>query len=128
MVEITNGQITLTVTTGAFKSFYKDCGFAILSTAGGNEDPEVGSTHLSDENCQAEDSSQEENTEEDDEPSYDDEPYEDSEDEEVDLSEIPLSEMNFEQLQEYADQLGINRSGVRSKKELRSLIRQHNAG
>ena len=41
-----------------------------------------------------------------------------------DLSEIPLNEMGFGQLCEYADQLGLNREGVRSKRELRALIRE----
>lgn len=118
MVEITNGQITLTVTKGAFKSFYADCGFAILSHAGVCEDPEVGNTHLGDEKHEDENPSQEENTEEE---TDDDELDED----EVDLSEIPLSDMSFDQLQEYADQLDIDHTGVRSKKELRALIRQY---
>ena len=49
-----------------------------------------------------------------------------SEDEEqVDLSEIPLSEMDFYQLSDYADQLGLDHRGIRSKKELRLQIKQH---
>lgn len=46
-------------------------------------------------------------------------------DEEVDLSEIPLSEMDFYQLRDYADQLGLDHKGLRSKKELRALIKSN---
>jgi hypothetical protein len=62
--------------------------------------------------------------------SADDTEDEDEEDEEdteesVDLSEIPLGEMSFDQLNEYADQLELDHDGIRSKKELRALIREH---
>ena len=50
------------------------------------------------------------------------------EDEPVDYSEIPLSELGFEELCDYADQLGIDLDGIRSKKGLRALIKQHREG
>ena len=43
----------------------------------------------------------------------------------MNLSEIPLSEMDFYQLQDYAEQLGLDYEGIRSKKELRALIRNN---
>lgn len=52
-----------------------------------------------------------------------DESLDDEDEEYEDLSEIPLNEMGFGQLCEYADQLGLNREGIRSKRELRALIR-----
>lgn len=53
-----------------------------------------------------------------------DEALDDEDEEYEDLSEIPLNEMGFGQLCEYADQLGLNREGIRSKRELRALIRE----
>ena len=41
------------------------------------------------------------------------------------MSEIPLGEMSFDQLNEYADQLELEHDGIRSKKELRAIIREH---
>lgn len=41
------------------------------------------------------------------------------------LSEIPLSEMTFQQLQEYAKEIGLSANGYTSKKMLREAIAQH---
>ena len=116
MLRITNGSVTLTVTKGAFNNYYKHCGFQIENHAEGAELERVVTTQP---NYTAEylgDSSQVENEKKSDD-------YE--EDEEIELSEIPLSEMSFEQLNEYADQLGLEHEGIRSKKELRAMIRSY---
>ena len=117
MITITNGQITLTVPNSAYRAMYKTAGFhpicdeeRVVTPADTFPAPEkeTPSTDIStDETDESEDS-------------YD-EPYDD----EVDLSEIPLSEMDFYQLCDYADQLGLDRKGLRSKKELRVLIRNN---
>lgn len=41
----------------------------------------------------------------------------------VDLSEIPLSQMTDKQLRAYADQLGVDLTGVTSRKAVRAKIR-----
>lgn len=116
MLRITNGSVTLTVTKGAFNNYYKHCGFQIENRAEGAELEGVVTTQP---NYTAEylgDSPQVKTDEDSDD-------YED--DEEIELSEIPLSEMSFEQLNEYADQLGLEHEGIRSKKELRATIRNY---
>ena len=123
MLRITNGVTTLMVSRGAYECMYKSAGFRPL------EDEEVSSElgvdtyppapempHL-DDSAQDEEDVLEDDELEDDEEEEDDEP--------VDYSEIPLSELGFEELCDYADQLGIDHDGIRSKKELRLLIKQH---
>lgn len=118
MLRITNGGNTLMVTRGAFNGFYKARGFHIVEAT---ESPEKGtgvSIHPEPENGHSGQPSQlkmgRKAVEE-----------EEGEEEELDLSEIPLGEMTFDQLEEYADELEIDHDGVRSKKELRALIREH---
>ncbi len=127
MVRITNGVMTLRVTRQSFLSQYQPCGFRLLDVsevASGEElygnSPESVNEHLGeisqeerDETAEVADLDSEETAEgEEDE-------------EEIDLSEIPISEMDYYQLCTYADQLGLDRTGLRSKKELRQLIRDN---
>lgn len=116
MLRITNGSVTLTVTKGAFINYYKHCGFQIENHSDGAELEGVVTTQP---NYTAEylgDSPQVKN-------GGDSDDYE--EDGEIELSEIPLSEMSFDQLNDYADKLGLDHESIRSKKELRMLIRKH---
>lgn len=120
MLQVTNGVVTITVTKGAFKSFYENNGFHVVNGENGHEDVEGVFTYSDYETGHCEDSSQQkmwQNTD-------DSEDDEDGDDEDViDLSEIPLGEMSFDQLNEYADQLELDHEGIRSKKELRAIIR-----
>lgn len=120
MIQITNGQITLTVPSSAFHQIYRDSGFRVL---GGEEHSEASAETFPtlDEKTPEEQNLVEET--EDLAKSHATEKFYDED--EVDLSEIPLSEMDFYQLCAYADQLGIDRRGIRSKKELRALIRNN---
>lgn len=116
MVRIINGNLTLTVPNSAYELIYKSCGFCLLA----DEEAVVATNDTlpttSEKDAGREDFVEEnENTEE--ESEY--------EEEEVNLSEIPLSEMDFYQLQSYADQLGLDHEGIRSKRELRALIRNN---
>ena len=52
-------------------------------------------------------------------------PEENTDDAGSGLSEIPLSEMTFQQLQEYAKEIGLSANGYTSKKMLREAIAQH---
>ena len=118
MITITNGQMTLTVPNASYRGFFVASGFHPLADqehvvapddslpTQDEETPE--SAILDEETDESEDVSEAE-----------------AENEEIDLSEIPLSEMDFYQLCDYADQLGIDRQGIRSKKELRALIRNN---
>lgn len=120
MVKITNGKLTLTVTRGAYVGYYMRHGFAILSDEGASFPSEGVTTQPIPENTEEDDFSQEEDADSD--------PGEPAAEPEPDLSEIPLSEMGFGMLQDYADQLGLDYGGLRSKKELRALIRNHLKG
>lgn len=116
MITITNGQMTLTVPNASYRGFFAASGFHPLADQEhvvapndnlpiqDEETPE--SAILDEETDKSEDVSEAE-----------------AENEGVDLSEIPLGEMDFYQLSDYADQLGLDHKGIRSKKELRALIR-----
>ena len=119
MIQVTNGVVTVTVTKGAFNSYYKHRGFRALDNDIVCENSGVVISHDYERTGNTGDSSQQrmDDSDEYDEPDVDGD--------EVDLSEIPLGEMSFYQLSNYADQLELNHDGIRSKKELRSLIRKH---
>lgn len=113
MIQIKKDNTILQVTKGAYRNFYQALGYRIVR---GSQMPEISggvNTHGDEENQHLEDSTQPEMAE----AEY--------EDEELDLSEIPLTQMSVDQLCAYADQLGLDREGIRSKKELRALIRDH---
>lgn len=121
MLRITNGVTTLMVSRGAYECMYKPAGFrpledeAVTSELGvDNYPPATEMPHLDDSAQDEEDGLEDDELEDEEE---DDEP--------VDYSEIPLSELGFEELCDYADQLGIDHDGIRSKKELRLLIKRH---
>lgn len=147
MITITNGLVTLRVTRGAYEGYFKDKNFSIQNSAQSGEksgqnftyppeksaeegeifqaetdedEPDAGNSPEPNEDPEVEGegpSEEDENSPEEDETD-DDEDY-------VPLSEIPLGEMKFEQLSDYADELGLDHDGVRSKKELRAIIRDH---
>lgn len=121
MIRITNGVQTLLVTDGAYECIYRDAGFRPLESSPAISDTGVDTYPPISEMPHLEDSVQ------DDEDKAEDDEAED-EDEPVDYSEIPLSELGFDELCDYADQLGIDRDGIRSKKELRALIKQRREG
>lgn len=125
MLQVTNGAVTLTVTKGAFKSFYAPNGFHAVDGEDGHEEAGVVTTHPTPETGHSGHSSQQELRQSVDDTEDEDEDGEEDTEESVDLSEIPLGEMSFDQLNEYADQLELDHDGIRSKKELRALIREH---
>lgn len=125
MLQVTNGTVTLMVTKGAFKSFYEPNGFHAVDGEDGHEEVRVVITHPTPETGHSGHSSQQELRQSVDDTEDDDEDEEEDTEESVDLSEIPLGEMSFDQLEEYADQLELDHDGIRSKKELRALIREH---
>lgn len=97
MVKIKNGDKVMTVTRGAYNSIFKDMGFIMVHEA---KTPKT----------------------------FDEDAEEDTEgaemEEETQLEEKPLSEMNFNELKEYASQLGIPTAGMRTRKELKEAIQQ----
>lgn len=125
MLQVTNGVVTLTVTKGAFKSFYEHNGFHTVDGADGTEEAGVVTTHPTPGTVYSGDSSQQKIVEDTEDAENEADGDEDDTEDDVDLSEIPLGEMSFDQLNDYADQLELDHEGIRSKKELRALIREH---
>lgn len=129
MITITNGVNTFTVSHGAYRSIYAAAGYHPVRVKGAKSPLEPlgnmiktagelgleGTEGIPDQEIET--GSSQNATQEDEALDDEDEEYED-------LSEIPLNEMGFGQLCEYADQLGLNREGIRSKRELRALIRE----
>lgn len=124
MVTITNGNLTLMVTPGAFRDVYSAQGFKEISNVSHNTqktlskapvtqggivsgvDPENASDELPEPLESAPDSKAEKQLSRKEE-----------------LSEIPLNEMTPEQLREYAKLLGVNLKGLRSKTAVKDKIR-----
>lgn len=119
MLRITNGVITINVTDGAYEEYYQYCGFEVVGSPERPETREEVNTSPAPDSEHFEDSPQSKTDEDD---SYDDE---DEELEDEDLSQIPLSEMTVDQLKQYADELGIDYSGIKYKKDLRELIKDN---
>lgn len=119
MLRITNGTITLDVTDGAYDAYYQFCGFEVVGATERPEEREEVLTSPAPDSGHFEDSPQPK-TDEDDSDEADDEELDDE-----DLSEIPLSEMTVDQLKQYADELGLDYTDIKYKKELRNLIREH---
>lgn len=120
MITITNGQMTLTVPNSAYHLIYEASGFHPLEDEKSVAAP-ADTFPTFDDETPREDVSFEET--DDSGESYVDEA--ETMEETVDLSEIPLGEMDFYQLSDYADQLGLDHRGIRSKKELRALIKNN---
>lgn len=125
MLQVTNGVVTLTVTKGAFKSFYEHNGFHTVDGEDGHGEAGVVTTHPAPETGHTGHSSQQELRQDTDATEDEDGDEEEDTEESIDLSEIPLGEMSFDQLNDYADQLELDHDGIRSKRELRALIREH---
>lgn len=118
MLKITNGIVTLSVTSGAYKDVYALQGFQIVTsratetpqiepeTQGGNL-PEVTPEDVSEDKSDAPEDTLASETPE----------------AVTDLSEIPLGEMNSEQLRAYAKELGVDLKGMTSKKAVREKIK-----
>ncbi len=136
MLQITDGRVTLTVTKGAFKGYYEKNGFRVLSpkiapqsdvTSEGVNIPPSPENEFSDEISQpesAESDAPDESSEKELMNPDEGESMEPDEEEPIDLSEIPLGEMSLNQLNAYADQLGLPHEDDLTKKELRALIRK----
>lgn len=122
MIRITNGRITLEVSQSAFETMFKPAGFVL---EGSSLSPEVTGGSNTPEDFRLPHLGQQEDEEEDSEEPEPEESEEDEEEQPVDYSEVPLSELGYEELCDYADQLGLYREGIRSKKELRGIIREH---
>lgn len=114
MIHIKKGNTELTVSRGAYRSFYEKCGFTILGTP---DVPETNEPTVTHETVHPEKSTVLAHSR------VREEVHEDPAEPSVDYAEIPLSELTYDQLCEYADQLGLDRTGIKSAKGLRALIK-----
>lgn len=92
MIKIKRGTHELEVTQGAFKSIFAPAGYTMVE-----QPAKALETPEGDEELELEEEQQE-------------------------LSEKPLSEMSFNELKEYAEQLGIQTSGMRTHQQLKRAI------
>ena len=123
MIKIKRGDSVLTVTTGAYKSYYKHLGYEPVGVAKNSENLDQENTHSHEDSQQLEDSTQLTEDEDDSTDEEEEDFTEEEEEEEVDLSEIPLGEMDLDQLHAYAEELGLEHEEITSKKKLRAIIR-----
>lgn len=132
MIQVKRGNSLLTVTRGAYLSYYKRLGYEPVDAAEQPENKGEETTQPPEDSQLSGDSTQPKSAEESDEQDIDGDEDETDDEEssgtEVDLSEIPLSELSHSQLFEYADQLGLDYEGTPSRKELLELVRTHLKG
>lgn len=112
MLYVTNGSVTIRVTNGAYKNFYKPRGFYTVNAPKCGEAPEREISQPHDKAGSLGNFPQQKI----------DSP--DSEVSEPELAEIPLSQMSLSQLKAYADQLGVDHEGLTTRKEFRIEIRK----
>ena len=122
MIRITNGRMSLEVSWSAFKTMFEPAGFVL---EGSSLSPEADGGSNTPDDFRLPHLGQQEDEEEDSEEPEPEESEDDEEEQPIDYSEVPLSELGYDELCDYADQLGLNREGIRSKKELRGIIREH---
>lgn len=129
MIKITNGHRAIRVTQGAYESYFKHLGYRPVGVPETPENPDKENAHGDPEMPVPEDSNESSVGEGDsgdpDEENPEEEASEDEYEYEEDLSEIPLGEMKLSQLIAYAEQLGLDHDGSPTKKEMRTLIRNH---
>ena len=116
MVKITNGEKTLTVTQGAYNSVYAPNGWQKIEPAA--EPTEMSSNTQTDSGVKLSEP-EDKNTTEDNFVQEND----DSEINSEELSKIPLTDMNSSQLKAYANKLGVDIKGVKSRKVVIERIR-----
>lgn len=136
MVVIKKRNRVYRVSIGAYNNQFKHLGYKIVGSDEETEKTERNDLEkfekaksqdeeIADEFEQENDSETDEDTDpEDDEETDEDEEDEDESEDEDDLSEKPLSKMNMQELEEYAERLGVETDGLRSKKEIREAIKK----
>lgn len=122
MAKIHKGSQTLEVTKGAYRAIYAPLGWSLEASV----EPTQAELPEGEENSsttppeQPQNDSQQESEDFEAEDEYQDEG---TSEELEELSEKPLSEMSFDELKQYASELGLEYIGIRSKRELRALIK-----
>lgn len=139
MVKIRKGNLTLTVAVSSFHTTFKQAGWELEENGGTKTAPPAvpnKSTKVSDlgdpEQLDEDSDDTTEGDENEDEDGVTDGLTDDSEDSEEsdeltdeELEETPLGELGFEDLKRLAELRGLDYSGLRSKKEVRALIRSN---
>lgn len=119
MAKIHKGSQTLEVTKGAYRAIYAPLGWSL----GAPVEPTQAELSEGEENSSTTPSEQpQDDFQQESEDFKAEDEYQD-EDTSEELSEKPLSEMCFDELKQYASELELEYAGIRSKKELRALIK-----
>lgn len=100
MITIRKGDLTAKVSAGAFEAIFKDQGWSVDD----HKDPIISGMNLPD-------------------PDHEDVLEDETTNEDEDLSERPLSSLSLGELRQLAAQYGIDAESMRSKREIRSAIR-----
>ena len=100
MITIHKGDLTAKVSAGAFEIIFKDQGWSVDD----HKDPIISGMNLPD-------------------PDHEDVLEDETTNEDEDLSERPLSSLSLGELRQLAAQYGIDAESMRSKREIRSAIR-----
>lgn len=100
MITIHKGDLTAKVSAGAFETIFKDQGWSVDD----HKDPIISGMNLPD-------------------PDHEDVLEDEITNEDEDLSERPLSSLSLGELRQLAAQYGIDAESMRSKREIRSAIR-----
>lgn len=101
MITIHKGDLTAKVSAGAFETIFKDQGWSVDD----HKDPIISGMNLPD-------------------PDHEDVLEDEITNEGEDLSERPLSSLSLGELRQLAAQYGIDAESMRSKREIRSAIRE----
>lgn len=101
MITIHKGDLTAKVSAGAFETIFKDQGWSMDD----HKDPIISGMNLPD-------------------PDHEDVLEDEITNEGEDLSERPLSSLSLGELRQLAAQYGIDAESMRSKREIRSAIRE----
>lgn len=135
MLKIRKGNSTLTVAKSAFVSVFQPAGWVIEENGVAeivtppvleSANPDSGVTDPGENGEEDEDETEGEDEDQDSEEEAENEESDEAEDYELtdeELEETPLGELGFEDLKRLAKIKGLDFTGLRSKKELKSLIR-----
>lgn len=119
MAKIHKGSQTLEVTKGAYRAIYAPLGWSLEASV----EPTQAELPEGEENSSTTPPEQPQNDFQQESEDFEAEDEYQDEDTSEELSEKPLSEMSFDELKQYASELGLEYAGIRSKKELRALIK-----
>lgn len=119
MIVIRKGELTNRVSWGCFKAIFEGQGWEICEDEGfmPRKCDNGALMHLPDPD-------QEEDTQDESDQEDEDESEDEESEEEDDITEKPLSALDLGELKQLAEMRGVNIEGLRSKRDIRTAIRE----